>query len=359
MSGLHRLTGGLAPATIALTYAMGGAFGLLAQGAGMPLGMLLGAMLGIAMASRLGLRPWGRELAVPQKWRYVLVPVLGVAIGASFPEDFFQQARHWWVTMAALLVFIPVAHLIGYQVLRRVGGFSPATAYFSSMPGGFIEAIEMGEKSGADVPMLVMMQFLRIALCIVLIPIAFSIIEGHAVGAAAGMAFGVTRADLTAWDVAVLVALGLGGWAVAHSLRFPAAVLSGPLLFSGVAHALGLTHAAPPLWTILLTQWVLGTSLGVRLAGFTRGKFGLALGLSGLSVSMMLLAAVGFGLLLSGPVGQPVAAVILAFAPGGVSEMSLIAVSLQLSAVFVTMHHLARIILAVLTARLGQRLAGL
>ena len=72
-----------------------------------------------------------------------------------------------------------------------------------------------------------------------------------------------------------------------------------------------------------------------------------------------LVAAIGFAFLLSGPVGEPVSAVILAFAPGGVSEMSLVALSLHLSAVFVTMHHLVRIILAVMAARLGQRLAGI
>lgn len=359
MSRLLRLTTGIAPSTIALTYGLGAVFGVAAQWVGMPLGMLLGAMIGIAVSSRLGLRPWGRDLAVPQKWRYVLVPVVGVAIGASFPEDFFEQAQHWWLSMAALLVFIPLAQWISYLVFRRLGGLTPATAYFAAMPGGFIESLEMGEKSGADMPMLIMLQFLRIAICILLIPIVFSLIEGHAVGASTGMVLGTAQGALTAWDVGLLVALGVSGWAVASRLKFPAAVLSGPLLFSGLAHALGWTHAAPPIWTILVTQWVLGTSLGVRLAGFTRGQFGLALGLSALSVAMMLLAAVGFALVLSGPVGEPVSAVILAFAPGGVSEMSLIALSLHLSAVFVTMHHLVRIILAVVTARLGQRLAGL
>ncbi|MCC5968641.1 MAG: AbrB family transcriptional regulator [Pararhodobacter sp.] len=54
--------------------------------------------------------------------------------------------------------------------------------------------------------------------------------------------------------------------------------------------------------------------------------------------------------------GEPVPAVILAFAPGGITEMSLVALSLQLSAVYVTMHHLLRIVLAVIVARLGLAL---
>lgn len=356
---IRRLTDGIPPLTILATYALGGVGGLLAQMLGLPLAMLLGSMVTVAGLSALGFRVGGHPLSVPQRWRYVLVPVVGVAIGASFPPDFARQAMRWWVTMAALVAFIPVAQVLGYLVFARLGRLSPATAYFAAMPGGFIESLEMGEKSGADMPMLIMLQFLRLILCIVLIPIAFSVIEGHAVGSASGLAIGGVHPPLTAWDVAVMLALGAGGWAIAHRLRFPAAVLSGPLLMSGLAHAAGLTDAVPPVWAVLVTQWVMGSSLGVRLAGFTRGQAGVALALSALNVGLMLLLAAGIALALHDAVDEPVSAVILAFAPGGVSEMSLVALSLQLSAVYVTLHHLARIVLAVVVARVGLRWARL
>ena len=128
---------------------------------------------------------------------------------------------------------------------------------------------------------------------------------------------------------------------------------------SGLAHAAGLTDAVPPVWAVLVTQWVMGSSLGVRLAGFTRGQAGVALALSALNVGLMLLLAAGIALALHDAVDEPVSAVILAFAPGGVSEMSLVALSLQLSAVYVTLHHLARIVLAVVVARVGLRRARL
>ena len=44
---------------------------------------------------------------------------------------------------------------------------------------------------------------------------------------------------------------------------------------------------------------------------------------------------------------------ILAFAPGGVVEMSLIAISLEISVLYVTVHHVARILLAVLFAKVA------
>ena len=61
--------------------------------------------------------------------------------------------------------------------------------------------------------------------------------------------------------------------------------------------------------------------------------------------------------LIAGLVGEPARAVFLAFAPGGLVEMGLIALSLNMSILYVTAHHLMRIILAVSFVRaFGGRL---
>lgn len=345
---------GLSPATIAATYGLGALGGALAWAVGLPLPFLLGPMLVIVAAGGMGLRIGGAPLGVPQHWRTAFVPVIGVAIGAGFPPDFMDQAQRWWITLLALLAAIPVMHVIGYALYRRLGRVDRVTAFYAAMPGGFIEALDMGEKQGADQPMLIMLQFLRLVMCIVAIPIGFSILEGHAVGGAAGATWGGSGHALTAVDVFLLVALGVAGWRIAVALRFPAAHLSGPLLFSAVAHAGGLTEAAPPFWAIVVTQWIIGTSLGVRLIGFSARRLRLAVGLALAAVIAMLSVSALVAATLATAVDQPFAAVLLAFAPGGVAEMALVAVSLHLSAVYVALHHLARIVLAVLVARVAQ-----
>ena len=352
------LLAGLPPRTIAATFGLGvvGAWaGWLLH---LPLPMLLGPLLTVAGASMAGVRLFGHAPAVPQSWRYVLVPVVGVAIGAAVPPDILDQAGRWWVTVLALVAFVPVAHALAYAVYRRLGGIDRPTAYFAAMPGGFIEALEMGEKTGARMDMLVALQFLRLALCIVGVPIAFALVTGQAVGSGAVEPPG-HDVPLTARDAVLLIAAGAGGWALAARLRLPAAVLSGPLIASALLHALGVTAATSPDWAVALTQWAMGTSLGARFSAFTRVALWLAIRLAALNVVLALALAAAVALLLAGPVGEPVPAVILAFAPGGISEMSLVALSLQLSIVFVTLHHLLRIVLAVVAARLGLRLVGL
>ena len=351
----HRSLAGHRPVTLALTFAIGAVGGGLAWQIGLPLPFLLGPMLAVVLAGTLPWQPGPERPYVPQHWRTAFVPVIGVAIGAAFPPDFMDQARLWWISLLMLLLIIPVMHLLGYLIYLRLGGVDRKTAFFAAMPGGFIEALDMGERAGADQQMLIMLQFLRLVICIIAIPIGFSLIEGHAVGGASGATWSTGHGALEAFDILLLVALGLVGWLIAQKLRFPAAHLSGPLLLSGLAHAMGLTDAAPPQWTIVMTQWVIGTSLGVRLIGFSARRMRLALTLACAALVAMLGIASLAAWAVHGLVEQPFASVLLAFAPGGVSEMALVAVSLQLSAVYVTLHHLARIILAVLAARISQR----
>jgi len=127
------------------------------------------------------------------------------------------------------------------------------------------------------------------------------------------------------------------------------------VILSGAAHLAGLTTAVPPGWMVLVTQWIVGVSLGARFAGAGRARLLSALRLAALVTLAVLALAAGLAFALSDVVGQPEAAVFLAYAPGGVAEMGLIALSLQVSVVYVTAHHVVRILLTVMLARLFAR----
>ena len=56
--------------------------------------------------------------------------------------------------------------------------------------------------------------------------------------------------------------------------------------------------------------------------------------------------------------GLPLTTLILAFAPGGLAEMSLLAIALSYDAAFVALHHILRIAVIVTCAPLAFRLLG-
>lgn len=335
---------------LAVTLTLGITGGLIARWLGLPLGLMLGSLGTVAVAAAIGLRPLGHAISMPQSMRFFFVPVIGVAIGGAFTPTVLAQIPGWWPSLLALCLYIPMAHLCGFLIYRR-GGLSPATAYFGAVPGGLIESVTLGEAAGADGQMLVLLQFLRLILTIVTVPLGFMVLTGHMVGSSSGAGMARAAVHLDLRDVLVLLAAGVIGFRGGYWLRLPAAIMTGPLLASGAVHLLGWTEGVPPGWAVGATQVVVGSVLGARFAGLPKGALWTAARLALLNVGAALVLAFGFALAVGPLLGQPVAAVFLAFAPGGLTEMSLIALSLQMSVVYVTAHHVARIVLSVTLAK--------
>jgi membrane AbrB-like protein len=240
-------------------------------------------------------------------------------------------------------------HWLGYRLLTATGRTDRLTAFYGTAPGGLVETVQMGEEAGADMQMLAMLQFLRLILTIVIVPFAFTVMEGHAVGSAGGAR--VEGHGLGAADVAILLASAVAGAIIGLRLKLPAGHVLGPILLSGAAHVAGLTQAVPPGWLVAATQVVIGTSLGVRFAGMPKRRILDALGLALLNATLTIGGAAVLSFLVADLVAEPAQAVFLAFAPGGLVEMGLIALSLEMSILYVTAHHLLRIILAVSVVR--------
>ena len=215
--------------------------------------------------------------------------------------------------------------------------------------------MQRGEEAGADVRLLTVLQFLRLILTIVAVPMMFWALTGQAVGSASGVAMVGADAALGLQGVTLLIVAGVVGVVIGRLLRLPGWIITGPIAASALMHVMGWVEGVPPGWLIAVTQVVLGAGLGARFAGVDRamlwraGRLAVINGVAALGLAFMF--AEGLHLL----VGEPVAAVFLAFAPGGLAEMSLIALSLEMSAIFVTAHHVVRIVLAVTVAKVGGR----
>ncbi len=341
-------------AAIAMTLCLGGLGGAIAHALHLPLGFLLGSLVAVAVTAAAGWRVLGQVVTLPMRLRMSFVPVIGVAIGGAFTPQIAREALGWGPSLLALVVFIPLAHAIGYGIYRR-GGLSHKTAFFGSVPGGLIETVQLGEEAGADVALLTLLQFLRLILTIIAVPMIFWALTGEAVGSASGVRMAGADAALSGLDVAILLACGVVGALGAKALRIPAGIMTGPLALSALVHGIGLVEGVPPQWLINMTQVVLGTGLGARFAGIDRAQMRRAGSLALINGAVALGIAYAFALILHALVGEPVVAVFLAFAPGGLAEMALIALSLNMSTIYVTVHHVARIVLAVFLAQLGAR----
>jgi membrane AbrB-like protein len=127
------------------------------------------------------------------------------------------------------------------------------------------------------------------------------------------------------------------------------------MAFSAVAHITGLTAAKPPAELVAAAQVVAGSAIGARFSG-TRVAALMRLALYALAATLMMIAV---ALLFAGALstlGLPLPDLILALAPGGLAEMSLVALALHADAAFVSTHHVARIAMVVAVAPAVRKL---
>lgn len=337
---------------IAAALMTGGAGGGLFFAAGLPLPWMLGALFATMAASLAGLR-----LQAPVALRPAVVAVIGVLLGAGFTPGLLAQAGEWALSLAGLALFLALSVALVVPWYRRIGGFDARTAYFAGMPGGLSEMIELGEAAGADVPRIILAQSLRIVTTVALIAVWFRWGQGVQIGAAAPAAAAPAAAvPPGALDLALLALAALAGSWIGLRLHLPAPTLLGPMILSAALHLADLAHGAPPGPLVIAAQVILGIMLGCRFQGMRARVLVPALGLSlGATVIMLALAA-GFAQAIHAVTGQAPAQVLLAYAPGGLTEMSLVALALQAEVAFVAAHHVLRILLVIVAAPLLFRL---
>ncbi len=312
----------------------------------MPLPWLLGATIAnavwvLALPGRLN------PVWAPSLFRNCFVAVIGVMIGGLFTLDLLETLPGWWPGITALIIYCFVAQIGGYLIYRRIGGLSRATAFFSASPGGFVENIMLGERAGADVPVLSMLQFLRIVLVVGLIPFGFLIWTGQTVGSAAGAQFG-GGSDASALDLLNVAAAGAAGLALGLRLKIPAGQVIGPIVASALVHLTGLVETQPPAIAGIIAQVVVGASLGARFAGASPRALLKTSRLAFLGVAYMLTLAVIFAAAVHMITGRDPTLYVMSFSPAGVIEMSLIALTLGANPVFVTAHHIIRLFVTVM-----------
>ncbi len=333
---------------------IGGVGGSVAYWLKLPLPFMLGSLVATALVGLLLNRYVPQGYVFPQNFRLTFLAIIGVMIGAQVTPDLLNLLPAMLASFTAIILFVGLAHVGNYLIFRHIGGYDRPTAFYSGTPGGLLESIAMGEAAGADIATLTMQQFLRIILVITLVPIGLSIYMGGPVGSAGGMTLAhANPSDFSHLHEVVLT--GLLGILIGKPLRLPAWQLTGPLFAAAIVAASGFAVLDLPNWMISVCQVVIGASLGMRLGGL-RGRAVLrGMGLGLLSVGFMLIVGLVFSLFLVQLTGQPLDVLIVSFAPGGVTEMALVALSLNANPALVTAHHIWRIILTVIELALIGR----
>lgn len=301
----------------------------------LPLPWVLGAMATCTVATIAGVRIW-----IPRWLQFPMTLILGLLFGTTIAPNIFGRVIEWLPSVLSVFVFVLATTAASMLYLTRVMKTDFITAYFSSSPGGVIPMTAMGTHYGGEMRVIAMVQSMRMIVTVAVLPVAFALFAGYHPTGSAGT--GHTMAELTVGDVPILIALALCGWAFAKFARLPAPDLLGPLLAMGLFHSTGVYGAPIPDPLVAFAQLTTGARLSSGFYRLSLRTFGKQL-LHATTVALIMLAMGAAFALGLGPFSPfPMTALMLAYAPGGIAEMSLIAYGLGIEVVFVITHQLIR-----------------
>jgi membrane AbrB-like protein len=313
------------------TLLLGAIGGALLNRAGMPAGWLCGSMIGIALAALFGQRTY-----MPNLLRDATFVVLGTSMGSSLTPETLQDVRLWPMSIVILMVSVLASMLIGGWFLRRFYGWDKATARLSSIPGALSAVLAVASSTTANLPVVALSQTLRQLVLVSMVPVV--LMFGHYGG--------VPRISLVAdWsDAAVMLACGVFGSALLTVLRVPGAKLVGAMLASCVLHAMGwVSGRLDP--TLMVVAFVFtGAVIGSRFSG-TKIELLLATIRPAMgSICAAIGISMAFAFICQRLLGLPFAEIWLAYAPGGVEAMTIMAFALNLDPSYVSTHHVLRLL---------------
>lgn len=329
--------------TLGVAAIGGAALGL----AGVPAGWLSGSILAVAGAALAG-----RPMFIPTLLMRSIFVLIGISLGAVVTPETLHGMATYPLSIGVLLLAMIFISVSGAGYLRLVHNWGKVDAYLAAAPGGMSQVLALGAELGGDLRAIAIVQSIRVVVVAVGLPAGLSALGlvGHA---PPRVATALSTAVLG--ELAILVAVSSMVAIIAYRFRFPGGLLFGAMMSSAVLHGSGMIQAIMPWWVANAAMVAMGAITGSRFANtplrlllyFITAAFG--------SFAVAVTIAALFAAVLINVLSLRAAEVMIAFAPGSVDAMMLLALALNLDPVYVGAHHLTRIFFVSLTMPLVAR----
>ncbi|WP_372426231.1 AbrB family transcriptional regulator [Salinarimonas chemoclinalis] len=307
---------------------------------GVPASWLSGAVVAVILLGRFGL-----AVIMPRALAETAMVVSGAVIGAGMTPDTLAAAGRYPLSLLFLAAAVVATTLASSLVLTRGFGWRRDDAVLATVPGALTAVMAIAAERRADVAGIGIVQSTRLLFLIIVLP--FLVAAGGGGGeapAVAGGIAGTAPAPETAGALTLAVVL-LGGVVVGvgfERIGLAAPLLLGATLFSGVAYVSGTVAGPIPDAIATLGFVLIGVYIAQRFNTLDLAaiRWLVPAALTAFVVGMAVAGA--FAGLAVAFAGAPLAEALVAFAPGGLEAMVVLALVMGLDPLYVGVHHLAR-----------------
>ena len=317
---------------------------------GIPAAWMSGAMVAVAAWGASGR---GRPLPRPLVDAAMLVS--GATMGAGVTPETLAAAARYPASLAVLALSVAAVTGTSMLWLTRVAGWRRDDALLASAPGAFSTVLVIAAERKASVGAIAVVQSLRLFVLIALLPSLVVWLGGGNPGSR------LPGEGLPVEGPAGLFAVLAGGLALGlafERLRIAAPILLGATLVSASLHATGLSPGVVPPPLALVGLVLIGAFIGERFRTLRLPALRATLAAAAGSLVLTVTVATAFAAAASALAGVGFPDAMVAFAPGGLEAMMVLALVLGLDPLYVGVHHLARFLGTAMALPLAAGLLG-
>lgn len=294
-----------------------------------PAGWMSGGMIATA-----GLAAAGRAHPLNPVLRQFALAGAGLMIGSGVTPDMLESVSRYPASLTLMMLSLVAVTGASAWFLHRRQSWSAATSLFASVPGALTYVFALAPTTDADLPRVAIVQLFRVFTLMALVPLLV------------GWSATLPPASQAPVDgptlIAAMMAIGVVTGLLFERLGVAGGMLFGPMLLSAALHGAGIAPGRLPDWMTTASQILIGAWTGARFAGFDWRLLGRTLSATAGSLTLSLALSAIFAGAASLLLAIPFADALVAFAPGGLEAMTVLAFALGLDPLYVGSHHLAR-----------------
>jgi membrane AbrB-like protein len=308
--------------------------GLVFHWLGVPAAWLSGSAIAVTL---WGLS--GRAVPMPRALADAAMLVSGASMGAAVTPAAIAAMGRYPSSLILLLIAVVAISCASAFWLTRVSGWRKDDAVLASVPGALSTVLAVAADRKASVASIAIVQNLRLFVLIALLP---SLVVMTGGGDHAGALLGEGLPVAGPGEMAFVLLGGLALGTAFERLKVAAPVLLGATMVSTASHATEtVTGVIPP---VIATGGLvlIGIFISERFRTIQRSTLrkSLVAGIGSFTIGMSV--AVAFAGLAAWLAGVSFADGLVAFAPGGIEAMTVLALILGLDPIYVGIHHIAR-----------------
>ncbi len=334
--------------TVLLTLVVGVAGAVFAHWLSIPIPWLIGSMIVCGIFTTSGVR----LAAPPRKLELWMRVIIGVSLGPSVANSLSSNIAQLPFAIVSAVVLTTLLVILGTWWFEKRTQLTRPLAYIAAMPGGLSFLIAIASAFGDKRPLIALIHTVRVVSLIIIVSLLARYTGIHDQDSSLLNAFAMTLH----WHWLLLAVLVVVSFTVAEVTRIAGGHVLVPMVLTTVF--IMVTGIEPIMPEIAKTVAMLtfGIMLGCELGSGPRQHY-MKLGVASVLYTLAaLLIAAGMALLLQAFIDQPAMAIFLALAPGGIAEVSLIALALDLDAGMIALVHTCRFSFIMLLGPLGLRL---